>query len=472
MSKVMPFVTVLTHDQMDQIHEYSLKILSSVGVRVDSSEARRVFAQSAGASFKGKRVHIFPELIENAIKQAPSIIDIYDRRSSFAFQIGNPKENSTRFGIGVTNLFYQAPRTDTVEPFMREHMVTAARLGEILKSFDLVSTPGVLHDLPPETADLYAALELVTNTSKPLVLLVSKSQLFESVLDLIESLYGPFYQEPSIIPYFNPLTPLVLNEETTDMMETTVRRGLPLIFSNYGMSGASSPITPAGTIAVLNAELLAGLVFAQLIKPGTPVILGSLPAAFDMRCMVSMYTPKSLVLNLACAEMMAHYDLPHAGTSGSGTGWGPDLLASGTFWMNHLTSCLGKVGIAPFVGGNFESLAFSPAAIVYANYIIRQVREFANGFQLDDTSVGLDEIASVGPAGSYLTAGLTVQHCHNADYASDIWPIFTLEQWEREGQPKAGDLLRKYTSHLINNLKAPDNYEELLARGEAFIKNL
>jgi trimethylamine--corrinoid protein Co-methyltransferase len=96
-------------------------------------------------------------------------------------------------------------------------------------------------------------------------------------------------------------------------MITSIDRGLPIIFSNYGMAGLSTPITTAGTFALLNAELLAGLVFSQLIKPGTPIILGILPAFFDMKTMVDFFDPQTMLLNLACAEMMAYYHIPHAG---------------------------------------------------------------------------------------------------------------------------------------------------------------
>lgn len=81
----------------------------------------------------------------------------------------------------------------------------------------------------------------------------------------------------------------------------------PFIYSNYSMAGMSAPITPAGTMALLNAELLAGLTLSQLAREGTPIILGSLPAFFDMKEMTNFYDPHSLLLNLACAEMMAHY---------------------------------------------------------------------------------------------------------------------------------------------------------------------
>ena len=143
-------------------------------------------------------------------------------------------------------------------------------------------------------------------------------------------------------------------------MLASIENGMPFIFSNYGMAGISTPITSAGTLTLLNAELLAGLVFSQLVKPGTPVILGSLPAFFDMKMMVDFFDPQTMLLNLACAEMMAHYKIPHAGTSGSANGWGADLISSQTLCINQLTSCLGKVGLAPFVGGSFGSKVFSP----------------------------------------------------------------------------------------------------------------
>ena len=90
------------------------------------------------------------------------------------------------------------------------------------------------------------------------------------------------------------------------------------------------------------------------LKEGSPVILGSLPASFDMKNAGSFYSPQTLLLNLACAEMMVSYEIPHCGTSGSGNGWGADLLAGTTLCMNHFSSCLGTAGMVPFVGGNFD----------------------------------------------------------------------------------------------------------------------
>ena len=470
MSEVKPAIKVLTRNQIEKIHSYSLEILSKTGIRIDSLRARKLFAQALDVPDTDKIVRIPAELVERALKTAPSAVDIYDRRGNLQFQLGNAQRAQTRFGIGVTNLYYQDPATDEVAAFTRKHMELATRLGSVLSGYDVISTVGIIQDIAPELADFYGTLEMIANTTKPLVILISEKQCFDTSLDLLEHLHGDLSAKPFIIPYFNPITPLVLNEDTADKIFSTIERGLPFIYSNYGMSGATSPITAAGGLALLNAELLAGLVFSQLVNEGTPIILGSLPAGFDMRSMAGLYTPQTMLLNVACAEMMAYYELPHSGTSGSGPGWGPDLSAAGTLWMNHLTSCLGKVGLAPFVGGNFDSLAFSPALVVYSDEIIRQARFFNQGFEISDASVALSEIDSIGPGGNFLISDLTVALCREINFSSTIWPYLILDEWQTKGHPQADKALRARTRDLLDDLPVPEDHADMIARGERFIR--
>ena len=469
MCEVKPEIKVLARNQIEKIHSYSLEILSKTGIRIDSLRARKLFAEALGVSDKDGAVRIPAELVERALNSAPSTVDIYDRRGNMRFQLGNAQKSQTRFGIGVTNLYYQDPATDAVTAFTRKHMELATRLGSVLSGYDVISTIGIIQDISPELADFYGTLEMIANTTKPLVILISEKQCFDISLDLLEHLHGDLSVKPFIIPYFNPITPLVLNEDTVDKIFSTIERGLPFIYNNYGMSGATSPITAAGNLALLNAELLAGLVFSQLVKEGTPIILGSLPAGFDMRSMAGHYTPQTLLLNAACAEMMAYYELPHSGTSGSGPGWGPDLSAAGTLWLNHFTSCLGKVGLAPFVGGNFDSLAFSPAFVVYSDEIIRQSRFFNQGFQISDASVALDEIDSIGPGGNFLISDLTVALCRETNFNSSIWPNLALDDWQTKGHPQADKVLRTHTRDLLDDLPVPEDHADMIARGERFI---
>ena len=466
MNLVQPILTVLKDEQIAQIHDSSLQVLSSVGVRVDSLPARQLLGRAAGLGVvDGDRVYIPRELVHWALQTAPPTVEVYDRRGNLSFEL----PGQTRFGVGVTALYYQDPQGDQVMPFSRRNMEQIVRLGGMLPSFDVISTVGVVQDVPTEMSDLYATLEMLANTIKPLVLLVSKEEAFPDVLDLLEHLHGDLSSRPFVLPYLNPISPLVINRGTADKMFLAAERGLPFIYSNYGMAGATTPITAAGALVLLNAELLAGLTLSQLIKEGHPVILGSLPAFFDMKGMGSFYDPKSYVVDLACAEMMDHYRVPHCGTSGSGMGWGADLIASGHQWMNHLVSCIGKVGLAPFVGDNLGAKAFSPSIVVYANEIIQQARLFAQGFALDNTTIGLDEILVAGPGGSFLTSELTLQHFREGYYRSDIFPSLTLEEWMTRDRPDAGTQLRLYTQQLMSKASAPDDHTDLMARGEAYI---
>jgi trimethylamine--corrinoid protein Co-methyltransferase len=466
-----PHISALNEGQIARVHEGSLHVLSSVGVRVDAERARRLLSQAGARAGEGRRVFLPPELVEWALRVAPSTVDVYDRQGTHVFRLGKGvPEPQARFGIGVTCLYYQDVESDAVTPFTRQHMRAMVRLGAALDSFDVISTVGVVQDVDPAVSDLYAALEMVANTTKSLVILVADEGAFPLVLDLLERLCGGLAAQPFVIPYFNPITPLVVNAGTADKMWWTIERGLPFIYSNYGMAGATTPITPAGTLVLLNAELLAGLTLSQLMKEGTPVIMGCLPAYFDMRRMGSFYDAHSYVINLACAEMMAHYGLPHAGTSGSGIGWGPDPIAWGHQWMNHLTSCLGKVGLVPFVGDNLGSKAFSPVLAVYADEAIAQARRLAQGFAFDDITPDLEEITRVGPGGNYLTSEMTLELFREAYYESRVFPSLTLEAWQAQGCPQAMDVLRRHTQQLLSQSSAPPDHAELMELGEEFIR--
>jgi len=351
-------------------------------------------------------------------------------------------------------------------------MAVSTRLAQDLPNFDMVSTMGVVQDYPPETADLYATLELIANTTKPLILLISSEGLFDAALDLAEGLRPGLSENPFLIPYLNPVTPLVVNKGTAEKLIATVERGLPVIYSNMSMAGMSTPITAAGTLTLLNAELMAGLVLAQLIRPGTPVILGSLPALFDMKTLQDFFDPHSMLLNQACAEMMAHYRIPHAGTSGCGIGWGPDLAAGGQIWTNHILSLMGKSGMAPFVGGTLGSKAFSPALAVYSDDVIGQAVRLSEGFPMSDQELDLDTLVDQGPGGSFLASELTLASVREAYYESELMPRIGLEDWEQKGQPRFEDLLREHTRGLLEDQTLLDDHDDLIAKGEAFIRAL
>jgi len=466
---IQPHLSFLKPEHILQVHDASLEILSSVGVRIDSGTAWEILGGDDRVRREGRRAYLAPELVEEALQSAPSTIDIYDQQGASSFRLG---VGEAHFGVGVTALFYQDPETEETVPFTRDQFRSMVRLGDRLSSFEIISTVGIIQDLSPEVADLYAVLEMAANTTKPLVVLVSEEERFEDCLRLLIHLRGDLTTYPSVIPYLNPISPLVINAGTVDKMVTAIRHGLPFVYSNYGMIGATTPITPAGTLVLLNAELLAGLTLSQLIKAATPVILGSLPASFDMSGMGTFYQPQGYLISVACAEMMAHYGIPHCGTSGSGVGWGSGLVAAGHQWMNHILASVTAMELVPFVGDILGAKAFSPKVLVYADDVIREARRLAAGFEIDDASIGFEDIAEIGPGGTFLESERTFKRFREAYRQSDVLPLVTMETWQERGAPQAEETLRAYTRQLVAGLEPPNGYEDVITRGESFIEDL
>lgn len=468
-SIIRPTFSVLNDVQKERIHSDSLEILAKVGVRVESEKARRIFSKRIGSSaVHDDIVYIPSEAVHDALKKAPSSIDIYNRKGDLAFQM----PGAARFGIGVTDLYYQEPESDKVVPFTRKHMALTVRLGHKLPGFDVISTIGIPQDVPVKALDVYSTLDMTCNTTKPLVVLVSDDHAFLSVIELLEDLYGDLSSKTFIIPFVSPIAPLVINRGTVDKMIVAIERGLPVIYSSSAIAGASAPITVAESLCQLNAQMLAGLTLSQLIREGTPMIHGYGLEFLDMKGFGILSDPNSHLVNLICAEMMDYYHLPNYGRSGSGMGWGADIIHAGHQWMNHVLSCLGKVGLATFVGSVLDLKAFSPAVAVYANEVIEQARIFAKGFAYDNNLIALDEIAEAGPGGNFLGSDLTLKRFRQAYYQSEIFPQLTLESWRDKGHPNAEDVLRRYTKELIDNLTAPEDHGDLMEQGEAFIRKL
>lgn len=468
MNNVRPALTMMNEDQILEAHRNVLKVLSQTGVRVDSPAILQLLEHKLGLKSQDRIIKFPPEVVEEAIKSAPKTIDVYDRRGEHKMKLGDDR---LRFGVGVTALFYQNPVDETLDIFKRENFRDLVRLGSMFKHYDVISTVGIVRDVKEELGDMYGSLEHISNTTKPLVLLVSDENRFPDVLEMFEMLNGrELGDKPFVIPYFNPVSPLVMNAGTVDKMKVAIERGLPIIFSNYSMAGASTPLTPAGTLTLLMAELLSGLVISQTIKKGAQILLGMLPVYFDMRTMLNFYDPQSILISVACSEMMKHYGIPHCSTSGSGTGWGMDMIAADTYWMNTLALLLSHGHLAPFIGDSLGSKSISPTTFVHAHEIIDQALRLHNGFQLDDVNSAVDEIAKVGPGKSFLNQPSTLRNYKTGYYVSGVYPRYSMEKWIDAGQPTDRQVLRQKTQDLMASAPVPDEYDEFIAKGEEFIK--
>ena len=143
---VQPKINVLNEEHINRIHEYALEILAKTGVKVESEKALKLLSGKDGINVTGDRATFERDVVEWAIKAAPSHFDIYNQHGEHAFRFG---EGRTRFGIGTTTLHYQDPISGKTAPFHRKHMVKMVRLGHALDNYDTVATVGIVQDINP-----------------------------------------------------------------------------------------------------------------------------------------------------------------------------------------------------------------------------------------------------------------------------------------------------------------------------------
>ena len=179
MNNVRPKLHLLNEEQIEQAHLYTLSVLSETGVRVDSPSMLSLLEHKLGLKADGRMIRFPAEVVEEAIQSAPKTIDVFNRRGEQTFTLGADR---LRFGVGVTALFYQEPVDDHLDLFTRKNFQDLVRLGSACTLYDVISTVGIVRDVPENLTDLYGSLEHIANTTKPLVLLVSDENKFPAVL--------------------------------------------------------------------------------------------------------------------------------------------------------------------------------------------------------------------------------------------------------------------------------------------------
>lgn len=462
-----PRLTLLNEAQRKRLHEAALEILETAGVRIATPEARALLEGAGAEAVEEDLLRIPRSIIEDALDKAPSQFTIYDRSGAPSMYMG---EGKTYLSVGVTNLTYLDPADHDRRDFTFDDIASAARLGDGLKNIDFVTTPGVVRqskDMRVELVNHHEFIAMVTNTTKPLMVLIADGPTLADVFEMASVVAGSdeaLSEKPFVVPYLNPVSPLMFNEETLDKLLMCADRGIPVVCQGAPQVGGSSPVTIASTIVVAAAESLCGLALSQLRRPGAPYITGTVPFVMDMRTgNVASSGPEMLLMMIGMSELAQYWGIPSLGVAGGGDSKAPDEQAAfePAFYMQGVT--LGGADLV-FDAGSIEcGLMFSPEIAVVSDEVMGMYRRYQQGMALDDESLALDVIREVGPAGFFLGEKHTLAHFR------DMWEpsLMSWEDrttWEASGAKTMGQRARERAVQLITEHEVEPLPEEVLAK--------
>jgi len=247
------------------------------------------------------------------------------------------------------------------------------------------------------------------------------------------------------------ISPLVMDGEYTDYLIEIARKGLPVAVSSEPLAGATAPVTIAGTIALNNAETLAGITLTQLINPGTPVLYGSTSSIMDMKEGTYMAGPiESAMVNAGIAQLTQYYQLPMYGTAGMSDSKIIDAQAGYESALTAMTVSLsGSNYIHDAVGILEMCQVFSYDKMIIDNEILGNILRVMRGIEVNEATLAYDVIKSVGPGGHFLSEDHTVEYVRKEFFIPKISDRQTRIKWQDEGLLTAEDRARKIVNKVL-----------------------
>jgi trimethylamine--corrinoid protein Co-methyltransferase len=443
---------LLSDEQLKEIHQASLQILGQTGVRVHDTEARDLLGDAGCLISDGDLVKFPAAVVEEAVAHAPPRVELHHRSGESRLVL---EGQTSYFGTGSDLMHTLDLETGERRLSRLSDVGDTARLADSLPNIDFVMSMALPSDLAPATSDRHSFLEMITNTTKPVVFTAWDESGLADIIAMAETVAGgadALSLSPFLLAYLEPTTPLQHSQTVLRKLLMMADRRLPIVYAPGGVDGASAPVTAAGSLALANAEVLSGLTIAQLRQPGTPVVYGSGSGPLDMRTTVASYFgPEFLHHCTAMAELgQRFYHLPTWGFSGCSDSKLPDIQAGieSSLWI--LWTALSGNNLVHDIGYIESGMTCSCEMIVICDEIIGAVRRLLGGIELTPETLALDVIDEVGPGGDFLSTDHTLRHYKECWYPS-LFDRFSYQSWTEAGRPEAIARARQAARDAITN---------------------
>lgn len=342
----------LSDEQVRLIDGVSRDLLQDPGLVCYNAEAAELFRR-AGASVQPEnghsRLRLPGSLVDEALDSAPSrvVLGARDPGNRLVLDAHEPR---VRFGSGSeANVWLDVDFDDGRPRITRaagniERLCKAAHLCEHLANLDFFIRCVNIQDptISEANKDVNKFLASLNNTTKHVSAGLTSLEALDDVVRLGRIIAGgerAFTNNP-IISFITCVikSPLQIVDDTAATLMAICRRRVPVVISSCPMGGATGPFDEFGMVALINAELLAGVALTQLVSPGTPVLYGAVPVRTRLDNLNDMYgAPEFVHYNVDCAQMARFYGVPCYSTAGVADAEAPGIQATVEKLMTYLT---------------------------------------------------------------------------------------------------------------------------------------
>jgi trimethylamine--corrinoid protein Co-methyltransferase len=430
-------IKILSEDDIEQIHLSALSILWRIGIEVWEEQAFQIL-KKAGCATNGSRVRIPAHLVEEAIRLAPKTFTLYGRDPNFKVPVeGRRVFYEPMIGrLNILDLETGERRRTTLQD-----VKDLVRVADYLEHYTLLHSGAIMPHIEGVADEVshvhgyYASLKNSSKVIKGVVRGKHKAQDCIRMAAIVAGGEASLKQRPNIFTTCNVISPLQFAQEQTEGLIEYAKMGLPVDIASEPQCGATSPATLSGTIAQQTAEILGMMVVAQLVNPGTPVLMGTVAAAMDMRNgTISLGGVEAAMINVAHAQMAQFYQIPSRGTGSNTESKSLDIQAGIEKTLTLMLPALAGINQIFYPGTMDHALAVSLESLVIDHEICGMIHRMLQGIAVDDVSLGLDVMEKVGPGGHFLNQAHTMRIFQKEHYIPQLCDRDSHEAWMKKGR--------------------------------------
>ncbi|GMG80857.1 trimethylamine methyltransferase family protein [Paralimibaculum aggregatum] len=451
----IPDFEVLDAEALELIEANAETVLEEIGVNFVENPAALERWREAGADVQGERVHIPRGLARKLCATAPGRFTQTSRNPERAVEIGGRNlVLAPVYGPPFVRTYEEGRRYATMADF--EMFVKLTYQSKWLHhSGGTVCEPT---DVAVNKRHLDMLLAHMRLSDKPYMGSVTDPKRAEDSVRMSEILFGgALPADPVMTSLININSPLTFDNVMMGALEVYAAAGQACIVSPFIVGGAMAPVTIGGTLTQVLAEVLAGVAYSQLVKPGAPVIFGAFVTSIDMNSGApTMGTPEASLILYGAGQLARRLGLPFRSGGALCTSKLPDAQAAYETANTLNAALLGGVNFMLHSAGWLEGgLVASPEKLVLDADQLGMLHQLAGGISLDENGMAMDAIREVGPGGHYLGCSHTQANFKTAFWRTQVLDYKPYETWIEEGGMDSVQFAARRVKHLLDTYEQP-----------------
>jgi trimethylamine---corrinoid protein Co-methyltransferase len=452
----IPIYEVLTEEGLELIESNCETVLEEIGIDFREDAEALALWKNAGADIKGDRVRFPKGLVRSLIKTAPREFTQFARNPDRHVVIGGKNTVfAPVYGPPFIRNNDEGRRYATIEDF-RNFVKLAYVAPSIHHSGGTVCEPV---DIPVHKRHLDMVYSHIRYSDKPFMGSVTAPERAQDTVNMAKILFGDDFVDKNCVTInlINANSPLVFDSTMVGALKVYARNNQATVISPFILSGAMSAVTAVGTLTQILAEASVGMAFAQLCRPGAPVVFGTFASSISMQSGAPTFgTPEPAHVLFGAAQLARRLNVPFRSGGGLCASKLPDAQAahesSNTLWP----TILGGVNFVLHAAGWLEGgLVSSYEKFILDADQLSMLQRFSEGVDYSENGQALSAIREVGPGSHFLGCAHTQANFETAFWRSIAADNNSFEQWRDDGGKDASVRANALWKRQLKDYEAP-----------------